>query len=136
MKPDELFYISQKALILKDGEVLVLNDPIEGLDYPGGKIQEGETDLAESLKREVREEVNLEVNVGEPFYSYVFTKSFEGQEHSGKSVLVIVYKCDYISGDLNLSKEHDKFSWVNKDNFNSVDDGTSYFEILKKYFDK
>ena len=39
---DALFCVGQKAFIEKDGKVLVLNDPEEGLDFPGGKIQVGE----------------------------------------------------------------------------------------------
>ncbi len=31
-----------KALIEKDGKVLIVFDPLYGLDFPGGKIQEGE----------------------------------------------------------------------------------------------
>jgi len=34
-----LFCAGQKAIIEKDGKGLILNDPIEELDYPGGKIQ-------------------------------------------------------------------------------------------------
>lgn len=36
--PDSRFYVSQKALIQKRDSVLVLFDPIEGIDFPGGKI--------------------------------------------------------------------------------------------------
>lgn len=133
MKEDALFYVGQKAFIEKDGEVLVLGDPIEGLDYPGGKIQEGEVDLVESLKREVREETGLEISVGEPFATW--TNIFPSQHRlAGKRVFLVGYKCIYVSGEVILSNEHDKFSWVTKDNFNTVNDGTSYFEILKKYF--
>jgi 8-oxo-dGTP pyrophosphatase MutT (NUDIX family) len=73
MKEDALFYVGQKAFIKKGNEVLVLGDPTEGLDYPGGKIQEGETDLVESLKREIREETGLEIFVGEPFVTWMNT---------------------------------------------------------------
>lgn len=133
MKEDSLFYVGQKAFIEKDGQVLVLGDPIEGLDYPGGKIQEGEFDLVESLKREVREETSLEILVGEAFATW--TNIFPPQHRlAGKRVFLVGYKCTYVSGEVTLSDEHDKFSWITKENFNMVNDGTSYFEILKKYF--
>lgn len=133
MKEDVLFYVGQKAFIKKGDEVLVLGDPIEGLDYPGGKIQEGEFDLEESLKREVMEETGLEISVGEAFVTW--TNIFPPQHRlAGRRVFLVGYKCEYVSGDVILSDEHNKFSWVTKDNFNTVDDGTSYFEILKKYF--
>jgi 8-oxo-dGTP pyrophosphatase MutT (NUDIX family) len=133
MKEDATFFVGQKAFIKKGNEVLVLRDPIEGIDYPGGKIQEGETDLIESLKREVREETGLEIFVGEPFATWMnaFPK---GHRLAGKTVFLIGYKCEYVSGDINLSHEHDKFYWVTKKNFKDVDDGTQYFDILEKYF--
>ena len=133
MNEDALFYVGQKAFIEKDGQVLVLGDPHEGLDYPGGKIQEGEFDLPESLKREVREETGLEIEVGEPFatWSNIFPAH---HKLGGKRVFLVGYRCKYISGDIKLSHEHDKFNWVTKDTYNEVNDGTSYFDILNKYF--
>ena len=130
---DEIFYVGQKAFIEKDGEVLVIFDPKEGLDYPGGKIQEHEMNLVESLKREVREETSLEVEVREPFATWlnIFPES---HRFAGKKVFLIAYKYKYISGEVKLSHEHDKFRWVTKENYNEVDNGTSFFEILKKYF--
>lgn len=64
MNEDELFFVGQKAFIRKGDEVLVIHDPIEGLDFPGGKIQVGEENTFESLKREVREETGLEIQIG------------------------------------------------------------------------
>ena len=75
MKNDALFCVGQKAFIEKDGKVLVLFDPVEGLDFPGGKIQEEEAKDADasslilSLQREVREETNLEIEVSTLFLS-------------------------------------------------------------------
>lgn len=72
MNTDALFCVGQKAFIEKDGKVLVLHDPGGRLDFPGGKIQEGEAKDAEasslirSLQREVREETGLEIGVFGP----------------------------------------------------------------------
>ncbi len=133
MNEDKLFYVGQKAFIKKGDEVLVLGDPHKNIDYPGGKIQEGETDLIESLKREVREETGLEISVGEPFATW--TNVFPSHHRlAGKTVFLIGYKCEYVSGDTTLSNEHDKFRWVTKENFMDMDNGTPYFDILKKYF--
>lgn len=133
MKEDAVFYVGQKAFIEKNGQVLVLNSPLGGVDYPGGKIQEGEFDLIESLKREVREETGLEISVGEPFATWIGV--FPSQHRlAGKKVFLVGYKCVCVSGDVILSNEHNKLMWVTKDTFNDIDDGTAYFEILKKYF--
>jgi 8-oxo-dGTP diphosphatase len=134
MKDDALFCVGQKAFIEKDGEILILNDPLEGLDFPGGKIQVGETDFAEALKREVREETSLEIEVGDPF-SVWFNEFKPPHRNAGKKVYLVGFKCKYKSGQIVLSSEHNHFRFVNKDNFHEADDGTKYFSQLKKYFD-
>lgn len=139
MKNDALFCIGQKAFIEKDGKVLILNDPVEGLDFPGGKIQEGEakdgdaSSLIRSLQREVLEETGLEIEVFNPFavWYHEFPKNHRNYP---KIVYLIGFKCKYKSGELKLSDEHDNFKWVDKDSYKEIDDGSDYFDVLKKYF--
>ena len=139
MKDDALFCVGQKAFIEKDGKVLILGDPVEGLDFPGGKIQEGEAkdgdvfSLIRSLKREVKEETGLEIEVFNPFavWYHEFPK---GHRNYGKVVYLVAFKCRYISGELKLSDEHDKFRWVDKNDYKEVNDGSDYFDVLEKYF--
>ncbi len=133
MAEDKMFYVGQKAFIDKDGEVLVLFDEA-GLDFPGGKLQEGETDYTKALKREVREETTLEIEIGKPFTTWSFTMSIK-PEHIGKKVFLVGYKCSYKSGDVSLSNEHQKYQWVNKDNYHKLKDGTEYFKALEEYFE-
>lgn len=139
MKEDALFCVGQKAFIEKDNKVLILNDPGEGLDFPGGKIQEGEAEeeddgsLTRALQREVTEETGLEIEVGNPFtvWYHVFPKH---HRNYGKVVYLIGFKCKYISGDPKLSGEHDKYRWVDKNNYHEVEEDSGYFRALKKYF--
>ncbi len=133
MKEDALYYVGQKAFIKKGDEVLVLADSRWRVDYPGGKIQEHETDLIESLKREVMEETGLEINVGEPFATWNYIIPSE-HRLAGNKLFLVGYKCDYVSGEVKMSDEHSNFSWVTKDNYKKLDDGNTYFKILEKYF--
>jgi len=139
MKKDALFCIGQKAFVEKDGRVLVLFDPKEGLDFPGGKIQEGEakdgdsSSLIASLQREVREETGLEIEVFDPFAVWYHEFPKEHRNYS-KVVYLIAFRCKYVSGELTLSDEHDGFKWVDKNDYKEVDDGSDYFDILEKYF--
>ncbi len=133
MAEDRLFYVGQKAFIEKDGAVLVLHDPAKGLDFPGGKIQEGETDFVEALKREVREETTLEIEVGAPFTNWYYEFSPE-HRNAGKQVYLIGFKCTYVSGEVIVSDEHSSFQWVNKENYKIVHEDSPYFKALEVYF--
>jgi A/G-specific adenine glycosylase len=58
------------AVIREQGKILIAQRPPEGMlgglwEFPGGKVENGET-LAEGLRREIREELGLEIAVGEP----------------------------------------------------------------------
>jgi 8-oxo-dGTP diphosphatase len=123
----QLFQVGQKALIERDGEVLVMFFPNGWLDLPGGRIDEGETDLIAALKSEVTEETTLEIEVGEPFATSLARNT---------AVYLVVYRCRYVSGEVTLSEEHSAYRWVNRTNYHEVDDGISPFtmDVLKYVF--
>lgn len=136
MANDKQFYVGQKAFIERDGKVLVLNDPILGLDYPGGKIQEGETDWVGALKREVREETGLEIAVGEPFTTWHFKVPEGPHRNAGKDIFLVGYRCAYVSGEIKLSDEHDGYEWIGRDEHHRFADTSGYFQALKTYFER
>lgn len=122
----KLFQVGQKAFIEKDGHVLVVFFPNGWLDFPGGRINEGESDLAEALKREVREETTLEIQVDAPFASWL---------GRGETVFLVGYRCRYVSGEIELSDEHQAYRWVNQSNYRELDDGSAPFAALARYFE-
>lgn len=126
-------YVGQKAFIEKDGKILVLMDPKLGLDFPGGKIQENETDFTRALQREVREETSLEIEPGDAFCTWYY---LFGPQHrnAGKKVYLVGFKCRYVSGGVTLSDEHNDYRWVDKNTYRSLADGSEYFKALEKYY--
>lgn len=67
------------AVIQQRNKVLITQRPLKGLlggmwEFPGGKLLEGEN-LDTCLKREIREELNIAIHVGEPFgiYRHAYT---------------------------------------------------------------
>ncbi len=131
MANDQLLFVGQKAFIDKDGEILVLTDPQLGVDLPGGKIKEGELDLVKALKREVKEETNLDIEIARPFTTWMI--EFPPDHRNQGKVFLVGYECKYISGEVALSSEHSEYKWVNKNNYQQLPrDG--HFKAIEEYF--
>ncbi len=78
-KPAVPHYLVTAAIIRQGEKVLIARRPVGGLlgglwEFPGGKRQEGE-DLATCLKREIQEELRVEIQVGQPLgvYRHAYT---------------------------------------------------------------
>ena len=56
-------FVSCAALVTNQaGEILLVKSPLRGWEYPGGLIEPGET-FQQALKREVREEAGVEIEI-------------------------------------------------------------------------
>jgi A/G-specific adenine glycosylase len=72
-------YTVTAAVIQRNGRVLLAKRPAKGLlgglwEFPGGKSEPGES-LPDALRREIREELDTDIQVGEPFgvYRHAYT---------------------------------------------------------------
>jgi A/G-specific adenine glycosylase len=72
-------YIVSSAIIQRGEQVLIAQRPPHGLlgslwEFPGGKVEPGE-DLVSALKREIREELGIDVEVGSAYgvYKHAYT---------------------------------------------------------------
>ena len=95
--------VSVAALVLNDrGQILLVNSPWRGWEYPGGLIEPGETFEA-ALRREIREEAGVEVEI-ERFVG--ICKNVE------KNIVNIDFICRYVSGELTASEESTEVIWA------------------------
>tara|TARA_X000001036_G_scaffold433148_1_gene470273 strand:+ start:67 stop:507 length:441 start_codon:yes stop_codon:yes gene_type:complete len=111
IKTDDLsdkFPISIKAIIIDDDKILCLKNERNEWDFPGGKLNFNE-DIEHCLRREVKEEVNLDIknlNILKPF----------NLRYNGVPVFVLVFSAN-ISCDsfVSVSYEHSDYNFFSKD---------------------
>lgn len=80
-------------------------------DFPGGNVDFGENHL-EALKREIKEEVGLDVSEIKPGHIYT-----EYSKEAGLYKLFIGYIGKLRGGNIQLSHEHIEYKWVTKEEF-------------------
>lgn len=81
-------------------------------EFPGGKLEDGET-LQEALVREVREELDVEIMVGELIDTIEY-------DYPNFHLSLNCFWAEIILGDLIL-KEHQDAKWLAKDELDSVE---------------
>ena len=84
----------------------------DGWEFPGGKIEEGETP-EEAIVREIKEELDTVIKVEK----YVDTIEYDYPDFH---LSMDCFLCTIVEGDLVL-KEHEAAKWLTKDTIDSVD---------------
>ena len=82
-----------------------------GWEFPGGKIEEGETPQ-DALKREIKEELDTEIRVGELIDTIEY-------DYPAFHLSMDCFWAEILSGDLVL-KEHEAAKWLRREELTSV----------------
>ena len=131
------FRIAVKSFIVKDNNVLLLkrrpNDPHKAgkWDIPGGRLELGE-DPFTGIKRETKEETDLDIDIHMPLDIHHFTRD------DGQKITMVTFLCKPITNYVILSKEHTEHLWIglNKANSKLHSDFHEEIKIFNSYFSK
>ena len=116
------------AIITIDGKILAVQRsrtmslPMKW-EFPGGKIEPAETEV-ECIKREIREELGIEIEVQERLTPSI-------HQYPSFTIELIPYTAHYLSGDLKL-KEHHNYVLMNCDELDRLDWAEADWPIVRE----
>ncbi len=119
-----------KAFIVKNGEVLLIRRRSNDVhkpgqwDIPGGRLGLGEDPIV-GLKREVQEEVGINVGIEMPIDIHHFIRD------DGQKITMIIFWCIPLSTDIVLSEEHQEYKWVSLE---SADQFPQWMTTIRENF--
>ncbi|BAK54767.1 NUDIX hydrolase [Sulfurisphaera tokodaii] len=118
-----IFNKQRKVLLVKRK-----NPPNKGSwAIPGGKVKYGET-LEEAVKREIKEETNLDVRVKELLAIVEIIKE-------GFHYVILDFVCENIEGKLMASSDAEDARFFSLDELTNISVSPTTIEMLKRYFD-
>ncbi len=105
------------AIILRNDKILVAQRSASmkqalKWEFPGGKIEANETS-EQCLLREIKEELNLEIEIIQQLDTHVY-------DYGNFSIQLMPFVCKYVSGDILLA-EHIDYRWLHKAELPSLD---------------
>ncbi|GAW90966.1 8-oxo-dGTP diphosphatase MutT [Calderihabitans maritimus] len=105
------------ALIKANGKILIAQRPAGsymGLkwEFPGGKVEEGEHPQ-EALRRELREELGIEVEVRDIF-------EVVSHKYKDRHILLLCYQCRLLSRNV-TPREGQSYRWVTKEELDNYE---------------
>jgi len=116
------------AIILRNHQVLIAqradDDTLSGKwEFPGGKTEPGETPQ-ECLKREIKEELDVNIEVLDFFGESIYT-------YQSGTIKLLAYWCKWISGNFTL-RVHNQIVWANQSELDSYDFSPADIPFVEK----
>ncbi len=114
----KLVFVAAVALINDTEEILLAQRPegkaMAGLwEFPGGKVEAGESP-EDALRRELREELGIEVNIAQLKPLTFASHSYEATSaHPAFHLFMPLYSCRQWEGEV-VAHEHQALEWVSK----------------------
>ena len=120
-------FICVDGVLIKDAKILLLKrsvEPFKGFWHVvGGHVEDNET-FKEALKREFKEETNLDVQIGDELDRRI-------EETFDRIKFVVVLQVNSYSGRLKLNEESIEYGWFSQMPTKSVYDYSRYLSKPK-----
>lgn len=104
-----LIFLGNKILVTQRSEKMKL--PLKW-EFPGGKLEENESE-ADCIKREILEEINIEIEVVKQLSNSVY-------DYGSFKINLIPFIANYVSGEIILS-EHKDYKLLDKSELLNLD---------------
>ncbi len=109
------FRIAVKSFIVKNNKLLILKRAKDDKEQPsiweipGGRLEPGEHPVS-GLKRELKEETGLDIEVLHPINVQHFTRK------DNQTITMLIFLCKALNDNIQLSHEHSAHDWINLEN--------------------
>ncbi|RXR18458.1 NUDIX domain-containing protein [Flavobacterium amnicola] len=113
--------INNKILVTQRSEKMKL--PLKW-EFPGGKLEEGEN-VVECIKREIKEEINIEIEVVKQLTNSIYNYEIF-------TVNLIPFLSEYVSGEIILF-EHNDYKLLEKSELLQLDWAEADLPIVKEF---
>ena len=140
-KIDKLF-VATKAFVVRDGKILLLQESTDyedgtnagKWDVPGGRVNPGEK-WDDALRREVKEETGLDVEIGRPFAIGEWWPQVRGEQWQ---IIATFVECKVVGHEkVVLSQDHASQQWLTPEEVLTLQPTTSFInEAAKQYMAK
>ncbi len=116
------------AIIIKNNKILLAQrgrnkSEAYKWEFPGGKLEVNET-VEESLKREIKEELGIEIKVGKLLGESIY-------HYPSGSIRLIAHYASWTSGAMHPI-EHEAVVWVTEDQLGDYDFAPADIPLVKK----
>lgn len=124
--------LAVKSFIVDNDKLLVIKRRLNDIqkpgiwEIPGGRLNLGE-DPHKGLKRETKEETNLDIEIVKPLNVRYFTRD------DNQTITLIIFLCKPLHKNVKLSEEHIEYDWIHMDNKKLNKFFKEEVEIFKKF---
>lgn len=121
-----LFPVSVKAVIIHDGQIVLLKNERDEWELPGGRLETGEAP-EHCVRRELQEELSALIRVDGLIDSWIY-------HVDGKEVLILAYRAtlDNDPATFKISEEHQAMGWFAVDELETLNLPDGYRRSIRR----